>query len=184
VCRAVLAGFWLSACGAVALLAYGCASGSFAAFVLGAALACTSLATGTLAGLKAAPTQSGCLKILTGATNRAHPGDPDLLLDLPAVEVAGVFALGRDILACLSRTCPCGGDGGAEGFHGPNERDRFFLSWRCASRCAAARLARQLGEWQTVRAPLRLLAAKGRCAVLMEDEHCWLTLPELSVASG
>jgi hypothetical protein len=181
-CRAVLAGFWLSVCGAVAALAYGWATHSFIAFALGAALSCIALASGTLAGLAAAPQQSSCLKILTGATDRAHPGDPDLLFDEQYIEVAGAYRLGRDLLAYLSRGSRRSPECEAD-CHGPDEVDSFFLSWRCASPCVAAKLSRQLAAWQAARTPLRLLAAKGRCSVLMEDEHRWLTLPELSATS-
>jgi hypothetical protein len=179
--RGLLGSFWASALSAAVLLGYGAASGSFITVVLGAVLACLAFASGTLAGLVALPQQSGFLKILTGTVDRAHPGDPDLLFDLDAVEVAGVYLLARHLMAYLRSDGGFCGDDLARG-HGGGDVGYVYLTWRCAGRGEATRLARQLNAWQISRTPLRLLAAKGRCAVLMEDERRWLTLPELAAA--
>jgi hypothetical protein len=108
----------------------------------------------------------------------AHPGDPDLCLDIRATQVSAVFAVGPELLACLHggtgfRCDPQGGE------HKPCHVDDAAIACRCTGRRAARQLARKLNAWQAARTPLRLLSAEGRCAVLMQDEHSFLTLPEV-----
>jgi hypothetical protein len=136
------------------------------------------LASAALVVLTAVPRRSTCFKLLCGVVEHAHPGDPDLCLDVAATEVRGVFSVGREILACLH---------GGTGFRaGPEAHGREFcqiddvaITWRCPCRRAARKFVRQLNAWQAAQAPLRLLSATGRCAVLMKDERSWLTLPEI-----
>jgi hypothetical protein len=147
---------------------------------MGLFLGCAALVIAAYVLLTALPQQSTCLKALCGIVEHAHPGDPDLCLDVEATEVTGVFAVGPEILACLH-----GGSGFCTGSDADGHKscriDDMAITWRCEGRRAARRLARQLNAWESARTPLRLLSAEGRCAVLMEDERSWLTLPEIRV---
>jgi len=113
---------------------------------------------------------------------RPRPGDHDLYLDVDAVEVDAVYALGLDLFTHLrggvgQRTDP------STGQLRPVETTDISLTWHCKSRRSARQAARSLNEWQATRTPLRLLAAQGRCALLMEDDDNWVVLPELKLAS-
>lgn len=115
------------------------------------------------------------------ATRRPMPGDPDLYLDLDAVEVEAVYVLGTELFTHLK-----GGVGErkdlATGTHRHIETSDVSLTWRCAGRRSAEKLAAQLNDWESKHTPLRLLAACGRSALLMEDDDNWLILPELRLA--
>jgi hypothetical protein len=106
------------------------------------------------------------------------PGDPDLYLDLDAVEVQAVYLMGTELFTQLT-----GGVGQRKdlvtGDRLDIETTDVSLTWRCTGRRTAERLAAQLNEWESKHTPLRLLAACGRSALLMEDDHKWLMLPEL-----
>ena len=110
------------------------------------------------------------------------PGDPDLYLDLDAVEVEAVYVLGSELFTHLR-----GGIGERRdpvtGSRRRIETSDVSLTWRCSGRRSADRLAAQLNDWEQRRAPLRLLAACGRCALLIEDERKWVALPELRLAA-
>ena len=62
------------------------------------------------------------------------------------------------------------------------ETSDVSLTWRCGGRRAADKLAAQLNDWESRHTSLRLLAACGRSALLMEDDQNWLVLPELRLA--
>jgi hypothetical protein len=108
----------------------------------------------------------------------AMPGDPDLYLDLDAVEVQAVYLMGSELFTQLT-----GGVGQRKdlvtGDRLDIETTDVSLTWRCTGRRTAERLAAQLNTWEANHTPLRLLAACGRSALLMEDDHNWLLLPEL-----
>ncbi len=175
-----LVGFWASAGAGIATWACGAATHELGVVVLGFFLGCAALASAAFVLLTAVPQQSACLKVLCGVVEHAHPGDPDLCLDVDSTEVMGVFAIGRELLACLrGGTGFC--TGSKAGGHKACQVDDMAITWRCAGRRAARRLARQLNAWQSAGTPLRLLSATGRCAILMEDERSWLTLPEIRV---
>lgn len=113
---------------------------------------------------------------------RPQPGDADLYLDLDAVEVEAVYVLGSELFTHLKggvghRKDPVTGD------ERQIETSEVSLTWRCHGHRSAQRLASQLNRWEEHRTPLRLLAARGRCALLMEDESTWVVLPELRLAA-
>jgi hypothetical protein len=159
-------------------LACGAVNHELGVVVLGLFLAWVALAHAALVILTAVPRRSTCFRLLCGVVAHAHPGDPDLCLDIKAVQVMAVFTFGPEILACLH-----GGTGfccdSEAGGHKSCQIDDAAIAWRCAGRRAACKLAGQLKAWQAAGTPLRLLSARGRCAVLMEDERSWLTLPEI-----
>lgn len=113
---------------------------------------------------------------------RPLPGDADLYLDLDAVEVEAVYVLGNELFTHLK-----GGVGHRKDLVTGDERQietsEVSLTWRCHGHRSAERLASQLNRWEARRTPLRLLAARGRCALLMEDESNWVVLPELRLAA-
>ncbi len=146
--------------------------------VLGLLLAWVALAHAAVVILTAVPRRCNCFRLLCGEVAHAHPDDPDLCLDINAVQVMSVFTIGPEILACLHGGTGFRGDPEVAG-HEPCQIDDAAITWRCAGRRAASRLARQLNNWQAGRTPLRLLSARGRCTVLMEDERSWLALPEI-----
>jgi hypothetical protein len=146
--------------------------------MLGVFLAWVALAHAAVVILTSVPRKTTCFRLLCGVVEHAHPGDPDLCLDVGATRVAGVFSVGPELLACLH-----GGSGFRSGpeaaGHMPCQIDIAAIAWRCPGRFAARRLARKLNAWQAAGTPLRLLSARDRCAVLMEHEHSYLTLPEV-----
>ncbi len=116
------------------------------------------------------------------AKRRPHPGDTDLYLDLDAVEIEAVYVLGNELLTHLKggvghRTDPVTGE------ERQIETSEVCLTWRCHGHRSAEKLASQLNRWEALRTPLRLLAASGRCALLMEDDSNWVVLPELRIAA-
>ena len=118
------------------------------------------------------------------AKHRLMPGDPDLYLDLERVEVQAVYVVDNEVFTQLrggvgERRDPRTGD------HRHIETSDVSLTWRCGGRRAAERLAVQLNEWEAKSTQLRLLAAQGRSALLIEmgDDNRWLVLPELRLAA-
>ncbi len=120
---------------------------------------------------------------LTGHRGTRHfprPRAQDLYLELHAVEVEAVYVLGNEVLAYLR---------GGSGFRvDPLTRQRrsvettnISLTWRCHGRRCARRQARRLNSWEAGRTPLQLLAAHGRCTLLVNDDEDWLQLPELRI---
>lgn len=113
---------------------------------------------------------------------RASLGDPDLYLDLDAVQVQAVYQLGPELYAHLR-----GGVGQRLDPHTGNRRSietsDVSLTWRCTTQRGARRLAGRLNQWEANGTPLRLLAMRGRCALLLEDDDEWVTLPELRLAA-
>jgi hypothetical protein len=112
------------------------------------------------------------------AAGLANDRDPALYLDLEAVEVAAVYVLGAEVFTQLK-----GGNGNLvdplTGSERHIETSDVSLTWRCQGRRSAAKLADRLNEWEMKGSRLRLLAARGRSALLMEDDEHWLALPEL-----
>jgi hypothetical protein len=105
-----------------------------------------------------------------------------LYLDLDAVEVEAVYVLGTELFTHLrggvgQRKDPLTGD------QRHIETSEVSLTWRCHGRRTAEHLADKLNEWEHKQTPLRLLAARGRCALLMEDDDNWVVLPELRLAA-
>jgi hypothetical protein len=170
--------FWVSACAGTAALVCGAVNHELGVVVLGSFLVWVALAHAALVILTAVPRRSTCFRLLCGVVEHAHPGDSDLCLDIDATQVMGVFSVGPELLACLHGGAGFRCDPGA-GEHRSCQIDEVAIAWRCTGRRAARKLARQLNAWQVARTPLRLLSARGRCAVLMEDERIWLALPEI-----
>lgn len=115
------------------------------------------------------------------AKQRPMPGDPDLYLDLEEVEVQAVYVVGTELFTQLTggvgeRRDPSTGD------QRHIETSDVSLTWRCGGGRAADKLAAQLNDWESRHTSLRLLAACGRSALLMEDDQNWLVLPELRLA--
>jgi hypothetical protein len=133
--------------------------------------------TGGLSPVRLAPG-----RVAPGVKARPRPGDSDLYLDLDAVEVEAVYILGSELFTHLKggvglRKDPVTGD------ERHIETSEVSLTWRCHGRRSAERLAVRLNVWEARRTPLRLLAAQGRCALLMEDDRNWVQLPELRLAA-
>ena len=170
--------FWACVVAASLALAGGSWAHEIGLVVLGLFLGWVALAHAAVVILTAVPRRSGCFRLLCGVVEHAHPDDPDLCLDVRATEVSGVFMVGPELLACVH-----GGTGfcrrARTGEHEPCQIEDAAIACRCTGRRAARRRARKLNDWQAARTPLRLLSAEGRCAVLMEDEHRFLTLPEV-----
>jgi len=112
------------------------------------------------------------------AGRNTGPCDPAPYLDLDAVEVEAVYVLGAEVFTHLK-----GGVGSLldplRGGERHIETTEVSLTWRCQGRRSAAKLADRLNDWEARRAHLRLIAARGRCALLVEDDEHWLALPEL-----
>lgn len=109
------------------------------------------------------------------------PGDPDLYLDLDAIQVEAVYVLGAEVFARLRggmgrRLDPLTGD------QRHIETSDISLTWRCRGLRSAAKLAERLNQWEARGTQLRLLAARGHCALLIEDDQNWLALPEMRIA--
>ena len=170
------------------VVAFGCAGSGVALIASGAVPAGAGL---VLAGLAIAvlwflPVQRrgplGGNPLSAAVMQRASCGDPDLYLDLDAVEVHAVYRLGPELYAHLrggigQRVDPGTGD------RRPIETSDVSLTWRCSGRRSAQKLASQLNEWEARHTPLRLLAIRGSCALLIEDDSTWVTLPELRLAA-
>ena len=107
----------------------------------------------------------------------------DLYLDLAEVEVEAVYVLGAELFTRLR-----GGSGRrvdpVTGNQRHIETSDVSLTWHCSGKRSAARLADKLNEWQARQTPLRLLAARGQAALLMESDNVWVVLPELQLAEG
>lgn len=171
-------GFWVWAWAGTAAFVCGAVGHEWRIVVLSLFLVWAALANAAFVVLTAVPRRSPCLKLLCGLVEHAHPGDLDLCLDVDATEVVGVFTVGRELLAYLHGGVGFRTDPEADE-HKPCQIEDVAITWRCPGRRAARKLARRLNAWQVARTPLRLLSAQGRCAVLMQDERSWLTLPEI-----
>ncbi len=105
-------------------------------------------------------------------------GDPGRYLDIDAVEVEAVYVLGDEVYTHLT-----GGVGSVLDILSGDERhietSDVSLTWRCQGRRSAEKLAERLNDWEARGAHLRLMAARGRCALLIEDDDHWVALPEL-----
>ena len=103
-------------------------------------------------------------------------------LDIDAVEVEAVYVLGSEVFTQLT-----GGVGSIldplSGDERHIETKDVSLTWRCEGRRSAAKLAGRLNEWEARGAHLRLTAARGRCALLIEDDDHWVALPELRLSA-
>jgi hypothetical protein len=108
--------------------------------------------------------------------------DPGRYLDIDAVEVEAVYVLGSEVFTHLT-----GGVGSILDPLSGNERfietSDVCLTWRCQGRRSAAKLADRLNEWEARGAHLRLMAARGHCALLIEDDDHWVALPELRLSA-
>lgn len=109
-------------------------------------------------------------------------GEPGRYLDIDAVEVEAVYVLGAEVFTHLT-----GGVGRVLDPLSGNERhietSDVSLTWRCQGRRSAAKLADRLNEWEARGAHLRLMATRGRCALLIEDDDNWVALPELRLSA-
>lgn len=150
----------------------------------GAIAAGTALAVGWAWPLPGAPRVPNLVQAVKPAQvrHRPRPGDEDLYLDLDAVEIEAVYVFGTEVFTHLR-----GGVGQRKdpltGNQRPIETSEVSLTWRCHGRRTAERLAGRLNQWESNQTPLRLLAARGRCALLMEDDDNWVVLPELRLAA-
>jgi hypothetical protein len=110
------------------------------------------------------------------------PAGSGRYLDIEAVEVEAVYLLGSEVFTQLT-----GGVGSIvdplSGDERHIETSDVSLTWRCQGRRSAAKLAGRLNEWEASGAPLRLMAARGRCALLIEDDDHWVALPELRLSA-
>jgi hypothetical protein len=110
------------------------------------------------------------------------PGEPGRYLDIDAVEVEAVYVLGAEVFTQLT-----GGVGRVldplSGHERHIETSDVCLTWRCQGRRSAAKLADRLNEWESRGAHLRLMAARGHCALLIEDDDHWVALPELRLSA-
>ena len=109
-------------------------------------------------------------------------GGPGRYLDIDAVEVEAVYVLGDEVFTHLT-----GGVGSVfdplSGDERHIETSDVSLTWRCQGRRSAAKFADRLNEWEASGAHLRLTAARGRCALLIEDDDHWVALPELRLSA-
>jgi hypothetical protein len=103
-------------------------------------------------------------------------------LDIDAVEVEAVYLLDAEVFTHLT-----GGVGSIldplSGDERHIETSDVSLTWRCQGRRSAAKLAGRLNEWEARGAHLRLTAARGHCALLIEDDDHWVALPELRLTA-
>jgi hypothetical protein len=103
-------------------------------------------------------------------------------LDIDAVEVEAVYVLDAEVFTHLT-----GGVGSIldplSGDERHIETSDVSLTWRCQGRRSAAKLAGRLNEWEARGAHLRLMAARGHCALLIEDDDHWVALPELRLTA-
>jgi hypothetical protein len=184
-------------------VALGVAASLVAVYVL-VALGRTSLALGASAlcatialswGLPLAPSARAPGAAKPAGTNIGHSGrhvappsanigqgEPGRYLDIDAVEVEAVYVLGAEVFTHLT-----GGVGRVLDPLSGNERhietSEVSLTWRCQGRRSAAKLADRLNEWESRGAHLRLMATRGRCALLIEDDDNWVALPELRLSA-
>ena len=161
-----VAGAVVTASAAVATVVWGCLSGNFALATSGAGLMCAAIFLAALAFFEAPLPPS-------------RPEDSQLRLLLRGLKVAAVFRYNKEVLVHLMAgfsSCP------ANELLAPGcrEAEGIYLTWRCAGTPSSARLMTQLSTWQEKETLLRLVACRGRAAVLMEDEQHWLRLPELA----
>ncbi len=119
--------------------------------------------------------------VRTPGTNIGQ-GEPGRYLDIDAIEVEAVYVLGAEVFTHLT-----GGVGSVLDPLSGNERhietSDVSLTWRCQGRRSAAKLAYRLNEWEARGAHLRLMATRGRCALLIEDDDHWVALPELRLSA-
>jgi hypothetical protein len=113
---------------------------------------------------------------------RLIPRDSDLYLDLIEVQVEAVYVLGTELFTVLR-----GGSGKRRdpvtGHQRAVETTDVSLTWHCGGSRSAARLAKKLNQWKARGTPLRLLAASGHAALLVENSDNWVSLPELHLAN-
>jgi len=103
-------------------------------------------------------------------------------LDIDAVAVEAVYVIGAEVFTHLT-----GGVGSIldplSGDERHIETSGLSLTWRCQRRRSAAKLAGRLNEWEARGAHLRLMAARGSFALLIEDDDHWVVLPELRLSA-
>ena len=169
---------------AIGCLAGGSALLSFESVASGAGFALAGLAVAVLWGVPNGSFRPGRHAEAWGQQliERATVGDLDPYLDLDLMEVQAVYCLGTELFAHLrggigQRVDPV--TGGRRAI----ETTDVSLTWRCPGRRRAENLVSQLNQWEARGTPLRLLAIKGRSALLIEDDHTWVTLPELRLAA-
>ena len=106
------------------------------------------------------------------------PRQSDLYLDLAEVEVEAVYLLGAELFTSLR-----GGNGKridpVTGNQRHIETSDVSVIWHCHGRRMATRQAGKLNEWQAKKTPLRLFAARGSAALLVESDMSWIALPEV-----
>jgi hypothetical protein len=116
------------------------------------------------------------------ALGNLGPDGSGRYLDIDAVEVEAVYVLGSEVFTQLT-----GGVGSIldplSGDERHIETKDVSLTWRCERRRSAAKLAGRLNAWEARGAHLRLTAARGRCALLIEDDDHWVALPELRLSA-
>lgn len=122
--------------------------------------------------------------LVLGKKAYAEQGDPDVVIDVQSIEVAGVFLVATDLLVYLR--------GGTGTYRGPGtgqhsqwpDQAELFLAWKATKR-EAAEAARELNDWEAAHEPVRLVCATAHRTVLADGRNRRLTLPELSpVATG
>ena len=134
-----------------------------------AAMVCTVAALAVLWLLcLRAPSQQPTIDLLTGHTRLREGCGCAAVLELGPLHVGGAYCLGTEILAYFERPL----DSACEPL-------ALFLSWRAGNRHLALRQWRQLARWQSLGTALRLSAASGLPAFVVQDAMTWLSLPEL-----
>lgn len=174
-----LPGFWVSLVGAVGAVVFAAVVSRPFAFVAAGVLACSAVLMASALCWDDLGGKTSLAHLLLGKRAIAQASEADLLVDVRAIQVAGVFTLGRDLLLYLR-----GGRGtyfpaGTTEANQWPEDGELFLAWKTSERGASA-AARQLNAWESTHQPLHLLCAAGRATVLSDADNLHLTLPELS----
>lgn len=108
--RVLLPGFWVLVAGAATAVVLAAVAGRPFSFVVGGALACLAVVVVSAMCWDDVGGKTSLVYLLLGKRARAEDVGPDLLVDVQAIEVAGVFAVARDLLVYLrggtsSSTC-------------------------------------------------------------------------------
>ncbi|MHB1497337.1 MAG: hypothetical protein ACYCXN_05430 [Acidimicrobiales bacterium] len=181
--RLFLPGFWVSATGAVAAVAFAAIASQPFVFVIAGVLACFAILMVSAMCWDDVGGKTSLAELLLGKRASAIEAGADLFLDVQSIEVVGVFETGRDLLAQLrGGTGTYRPSGAREPVPWPDDAE-LFLAWQTTERAASA-AARQLNAWEAAHQPLHLLCATACATVLADHENRRLTLPTLSPLGG
>lgn len=177
--RLLLPGFWLSVLGGAGAAIYAGATGQFIGFVAAGVSACLAVLAMAAMCWCDQGEKISLLDLALGRRPSPEESGHEVLVDVRAIQVAGVFVLARDFLVYLR------GGSGSYSEHGvrrdwPEGAD-LFLAWRAPKR-STAEAARQLNAWEAAHELLHLLSVATRPTVLMDSTGKRLSLPGLSPA--